>query len=410
MRSPATVLKHFACFFLVGCGPLPPTKAADCTTSFCPLGEVCSRATGLCEQTVVTNPTGGGSAGGTSTTVPTAVTGWTITVDVSPLDRLAPGCFRSNVVPPPRGRTTISEEFVLGETTGSERFIVFGPSSQLLPRLGDAPRPQVIQRIAAVGQVTAGTTSFSVAAQTLELGPRELSRTAVERRTTEFTLSFGQTSGSLQLQSTYVCQDRGSQASERCPTSLGLGEDARSCSVSLPVTVRKNASLPQWLSTTSTGKKVLLFTRDDFVSDASCYASRLLPSSNQYQTASLRSFTLGTLEPTATGELLRLPSTRYQLGGSPAFTLETLKASGSTRRFLHTETRMSLGPVERNIAAQETRTAHVDIDLNAGIRSMRSTYQCQDIGTQRCPSDTVAPANDAANCSVNSPVQAFVLP
>lgn len=171
---------------------------------------------------------------------------WRVTYDTSPFVFVSDSnCYISKRLPTTqtqqrnyrRDSNWVIWDGVVDMTGSQKQFLDIGSPEF---RLGESPRVKVEDVI----EGDAATRQFSATRETLKQGPEERGRTAVERRTGEVIVAWDNynagATGNLTIKSTYVCQDRGSMMSERCPTAGETpADDAANCQVSVPFVARR---------------------------------------------------------------------------------------------------------------------------------------------------------------------------
>jgi hypothetical protein len=429
----------------------PPVSSADCTTGApCSSGQVCNPTTRRCELSVgpgVTgggtassgggsagggsavggggNAMGGGTAGGSMGVDGGVVSAWTLTLDVSALNRPLPAtCYVAQMVPSPipQGPSTLTVDAVLFDDAQLPA-IALDPQAPFI-RLGDSPSielPDVIDN----GRRDAGTLEFIGERQTASLGPTSLGRNAIETRISQVALAIDRRtsatlSGTLRLSSSYRCSDNGTATADQCPRTAPFATDAADCSLTMPFQAQPRASLPAWIRPrlpTAGAEQWALLLDARFIDNSNCYVSNRLPQA-RVATANLR--VLYPMERFASPMALAIEDLSFSLGDAPRVTVDgPLTLNVNQYRFEKTTTTM--GPLERNRTALETRSGSVTLPFTPAAGRVESTmtvtaqYLCVNGGAapmQQCPSGTSTDplARDAANCTAMFTAGAFRLP
>ncbi len=157
----------------------------------------------------------------------------------------------------------------------------------------------------------------------------------------------------------------------------------------------------------------------EFVENSSCYIGNRVPQSRTAQTNYRRDANWviwDGVSDQASGSLrqyLDIGNPTFKLGDSPQVKVEdVIEGDSQTRTFAAERQKASLGPLERNRNAVETRSGRVQVvwenynPAATGSMTIRSEYRCVDNGQMmqdQCPrgggGDPVG--NEAANCEVN---------
>ncbi|MDX2013122.1 MAG: hypothetical protein SFW67_23205 [Myxococcaceae bacterium] len=437
----------------------PPVSSADCTTGTpCSSGQVCNPTTRRCELAVTPGATGGGVAtgggaaaggsatGGGSTGGGSAggsgvggggagggaaaidagiVSAWTLSIDVSALNRPLPAtCYVGQMVPStiPQVPPTMMVDAVLFDAPEFPT-LALDPMAPLVT-LGNAPAIELPDAIAN-GERDGGVLEFQGERQLSSLGPTTLGRSAIELRTSETTVTVTSRSatsvaGTFTLEGRYACVDNGTQVNEQCPRAAPFAPDAATCRLTVPFTGQRRATLPSWArsSTAMAGTdRWALFREERFVDNAACYVGNRVPQA-RFSTRNLRR--LHHLQRVSAPTALAIEDLSFSLGQAPLVEVDA-PLTLSVNQYRFTRTTMRMGPVERNRTALETRTGTVRMPFAPvdGVASdfftVDSQYVCMSGGPspmQQCPAGTPSDplASDAVNCSVAVGYVAYQLP